>query len=401
MPVKPKRFRNPHDIVFGWDTLPYLEEKMEEYGSKRVFIVTDKVMREVGHVDRVLDIINKSGVETDVYDDISPNPYVEEARAAGKKMGEFGADLVVALGGGSPIDAAKAAWILYEHPNITDDDFINRDWDCIPPLREKARFIAIPTTSGTGSEVTCASVLTFPGNLKKGIHSFYVIPDVAIVDPALAATMPPSLTAASGMDVLVHAVEAFTSRNAHDLSDAVSKSATELTLNFLEKAYHDGSNKQGREKMHYASLLAGLAFNNAGLGAVHGCAHQLGGMFGVPHGLANAIMLPYVMKYNSNEPDTLKKYALLARQLGLTMSTDDRQAYDDLQIQFQVLADTVDIPRTLADYGIEKSVFDDALPALTQQVLNDTTTRANLRPVEADGAGKLLQASFDGDDSTL
>jgi alcohol dehydrogenase class IV len=227
------------------------------------------------------------------------------------------------------------------------------------------------------------------------------VPDVAIVDPALAATMPPSLTAASGMDVLVHAVEAYTSRNAHDIADAVAKAATELTMNFLEKAYNDGSDKQAREKMHYASLLAGLAFNNVGLGAVHGCAHQLGGSFGIPHGLANAIMLPYVMKYNSNEPTTLAKYALLSRQLGLTVTTDDNQAYDDLQVQFQTLADSVQIPRTLADYGIEKSVFDETLPKLTQQVLDDTTTRANLRPVEADGARNLLQASYDGDDSGL
>jgi len=401
MSVKPKRFRNPPDIAFGWNTLPYLAEKMEEFGAKRVFLVTDRVMREVGHVGSVLDIVGGSDAEAEVFEDVSPNPSVEEARAAGRKMGEFGADLIIALGGGSPIDAAKAAWILYEHPGVTDEDFVKRDWECVPPLRKKARLIAIPTTSGTGSEVTCASVLTFPGNLKKGIHSYYIVPDVAIADPALAATMPPALTAHCGMDVLVHAVEAFTSRNAHDVADAVARSATELTMEFLENAYSDGSNRIAREKMHYASLLAGLAFNNVGLGAVHGCAHQLGGSFGVPHGLANAIMLPYVMKYNSGEPDTLAKYAHLSRQLGLTVTTDDQQAYDDLQVQFQSLANSVDIPPTLADYGIEKSDFDSALPALTQQVLDDTTTRANLRPVDADSARKLLQAAYDGDDSGL
>jgi len=401
MPEKPKRFRNPPDIAFGWDTLHYLSEKLNDFNSRRVFIVTGKVVRKFGHVDRVLELVEKAGGEAKVFDDTSQNPAVEEARLAGKAMEEFKADMIVALGGGSPIDAAKAAWILYEHPNVTDEDFIKRDWECIPPLRNKARFIAIPTTSGTGTEVTCASVLTFNGNLKKGIHSYHIVPDVAIVDPALAVTMPPGLTAASGMDVLVHAVEAFTSRNAQDLADAVARSATELTLEFLERAYNDGSNRQAREKMHYASLLAGLAFNNVGLGAVHGCAHQLGGSFGIPHGLANAIMLPYVMKYNSGEPDTLKKYAMLSRHLGLTVTTDDQQAYDDMQVQFQSLANAVDIPPTLADYGIEKSEFDSALPTLTQQVLDDTTTRANLRPIEADIARKLLQAAYDGDDSGL
>lgn len=301
-------FKVPQNIYFGENAL----EALATLKGKKAMIVTGgNSMHRFGFITQTQEILSKAGFECAVFDGVEPNPSVETVQRGAQAMCDFQPEWIVAVGGGSAIDAAKIMWCFYEHPELDLDAII--PVGSMPPLRDKARFIAIPSTSGTASEITAFSVITDPINhIKYPIVSEHIVPDIAIVDPRLPATCPPYITANTGMDVIAHALEAFVSIAANDYSDPLAMQATALAFANIEQAYKQGDDMQAREKMHNASTLAGMAFSNVSLGIIHSLAHKIGGEFGVTHGLANAILLPSVIEFNKKFTD---KYAKIERYL--------------------------------------------------------------------------------------
>ena len=284
-------FFNSPEIVFGEESLSYLEQ----LEGKRAFIVTDAVIARLGHVARVKEALQAAGFDVAVFDGVEPDPSIETARAGAAAMTEFQPDWIVGLGGGSSLDAAKAMWILYERPDI-DPEGINPIEKL--GLRRKARFLAIPTTSGTGSEATWAIVLTNVAERRKlGLGSREAMPDIAILDPSFVMSMPPRVTADTGMDALTHAIEGFTCQWHNDFSDGPCLKAAQLVFEYLPRAYTDGNDLEARTKMHNAACIAGMGFGNSSASLAHGMGHALGGVFHVPHGRAVSLFLPYVIEF--------------------------------------------------------------------------------------------------------
>ena len=328
-------FRIPQRVYFESGSTQYLE-KMPDIS--RAFIVTDPAMVELGYVDRVLYYLRKRRdyVHSRIFSQVEPDPSIETVKRGTAEMNEFKPDVIIALGGGSAMDAAKAMWLFYEYP---ETDFtalrlkfmdIRKRTYKFPKLGRKARMVAIPTTSGTGSEVTSFTVISDnEKNTKYPLADYELTPDVAIIDPDFVMTVPSRITADTGMDVLTHAIEAYVSVMASDYTDAMAMKAIQLVFEYLPRAYRDGSDRRAREKMHNASCIAGMAFTNAFLGINHSMAHKLGGEFNIPHGRANAILLPYVIEYNAQKPTKFtsfpkyehyiadEKYAEIAKYLGL------------------------------------------------------------------------------------
>lgn len=310
----------------------------------RAFIVTDPVMEELGNVNKILHYLRQrlEYCATHVYNDVEPDPSVECIMRGVDAMNSFRPDVIIAVGGGSAIDAAKGMWLFFENPDTSFDGLKQRFLDIrkrtfhYPKLGKKAQFVAIPTTSGTGSEVTSFSVITDKenGNVKYPLADYELTPDVAIIDPQFTGTMPKSIVADTGLDVLTHAIEAYVSIMASDYTDGLASQAVEMVFEYLPTSYEKGD-ALSREKMHNASCIAGMAFTNAFLGLNHSMAHKLGGEYGIPHGRANAILLPYVIEYNAQKPTKFasfpkygefvadKRYANLARRLGLAASTPE------------------------------------------------------------------------------
>lgn len=300
----------PNNLVFGVGAVEKVGEKAKELGKSKALVITDKGIVGAGLLERVLTPLEQAGLKAHIFDQIEPNPRdhtVSKAFEFGKKKE---VDLIIGLGGGSPVDAAKAVGVLMTNPGTLQDYL--RGTAVKNPL---PTLIAIPTTAGTGSEVTQFSVVTdTERSFKAGIANPYLIPKVAIVDPSLMESMPPSLTAATGMDALTHAIEAFVSVNAQPFSDAMALHAIRLIGMYLRPAVANGSNQEARSQMAVASTLAGMAFSNAGVGLVHAMSHPLGGRFDVPHGVANAILLPLVMRFNLIA--RLEKFGQVAQALG-------------------------------------------------------------------------------------
>ena len=288
------RFTLPRDIYYGANALENLKTLK---GTRAVLVLGGGSMKRFGFVDKALAYLKEAGIETRLIENVEPDPSVETVLNGAAVMREFQPDWIISMGGGSPIDAAKAMWAFYEYPDTTFEDLITPF--SFPELRQKARFCAIPSTSGTATEVTAFSVITdYAKGIKYPLADFNITPDVAIIDPALAETMPASLTAHTGMDALTHAIEAYVSTNANPLTDAAATMAIQMITHYLPKAVANGNYMKARDKMAYAQYLAGIAFNNASLGYVHAMAHQLGGFYNLPHGVCNAVLLPYVMKFN-------------------------------------------------------------------------------------------------------
>jgi alcohol dehydrogenase class IV len=382
------RFTLPRDIYFGDNAM---EELSNLKGHKKAFIVTGgHSMQKFGFLARLEDILKKAGLETKLFEGVEPDPSVETVMKGAAAMREFGPDVIVAIGGGSPIDAAKAMWVFYEYPDKTFDDIKNPF--TMPKLRTKAIFAAIPSTSGTASEVTAFSVITdYSNKVKYPLADFEITPDIAILDPALACTMPRKLTAHTGMDAMTHAIEAYVAAARSSFSDPLALEAISMISDSLIDSYNGDSGARG--KMHIAQCLAGMAFSNALLGITHSLAHKIGAQFNMPHGLCNAVLLPYVIKYNSKA--CMKDYAKIARMLGLDGSSD-KQLTDSLIEYINKLNRAVNIAPTLRENGVTDEIFNKHIDFIAEQAQLDPCTGANPRKTTPADLKKILECALDG-----
>lgn len=374
-------------VVFGDDALEYLEELQ----GQRAYFVTDANMVAFGFVDRVQQHLQVAGIESAVFAEVEPNPSLQTVRRAAAQMAEYQPDWIIGLGGGSAMDAAKAAWLLYERPDA--------DISIINPmehygLRQKARLIAIPTTSGTGSEATWATVLTDTDlQMKLSLGAPELLPDLAIVDSTLVMGLPPRITADTGMDVLTHAIEAYTNTLHNDFSDGMALKAAELAFNYLPRAYADGSDAEARERMHNAGSIAGIAFGNCMLGLAHAMGHAMGAVLHVPHGRSVGLFLPYVVEYTANAGDS--HYGEIAHFLRLP-AEDEAEGVASLVQAIRDLSRKVDFATSIQQLGIERAAFDDALPRLVDNALADNQLFFNQRYADADDLARLFQYAYEG-----
>ena len=389
-------FKVPEKIYFESGSISYLE-KMPEI--TRAFIVTDPSMVKLGYVDKVLYHLRKRAdyVHSEIFSEVESDPSFETIKKGVNMMNEFKPDVIIAVGGGSPIDAAKGMWLFYEHPDADVEGLKLKFMDIrkrtykFPKLGVKAKMVAIPTTSGTGSEVTSFAVITDKEiNKKYPLADYELTPDVAIIDPDLVMTLPKSITADTGLDVLTHAIEAYVSNMASDYTDGLAEKAIELVFKYLREAYNNGTNKLAREKMHNASTIAGMAFTNAFLGINHSIAHKLGSAFHLPHGRLNAIILPYVIKYNAEKPTKFvsfpkyeyfiadQKYADISRKMGWPAYTNEEGVYSLIQEVKKLISD-LGLPLSLKDAGIDEKEFLDNVDMLADRAFEDQCTNANPR----------------------
>lgn len=391
-------FKIPPKIYFEEDSIQYLE-KMPDIS--RAFIVTDPMMVKLGNVDKILYYLRKRKeyCHSEIYSDVEPDPSVECIMRGVDAMDAFQPDVIIAIGGGSAIDAAKGMWLFYEHPDTSFDGLRLRFLDIrkrtfqFPKLGKRTQLVAIPTTSGTGSEVTSFSVITDKqnGNIKYPLADYELTPDVAIIDPQFCMSMPKSITADTGLDVLTHAIEAYVSVMASDYTDGLAIKAIELVFENLRRAYNNGSeDREAREKMHNASAIAGMAFTNAFLGLNHSMAHKLGGEYHIPHGRANAILLPYVIEYNAQKPTKFasfpkykkfvadERYAKIARYLGLPAKTTEEGVASLVKAIRELMKD-LDRPTSIKECGVDEVVFNSKLEELSYKAFEDQCTTANPR----------------------
>ena len=405
-------FKIPEKIYFEAGSIGYLE-KMPNIS--RAFIVTDESMVKLGYVDKILYHLRKRReyVHSEIFAEVEPDPSFDTIKRGVEAMNKFNPDVIIAIGGGSPMDAAKGMWLFYEHPEADVEGLKLKFMDIrkrtykFPKLGQKAKMVAIPTTSGTGSEVTSFAVIKDKKkNIKYPLADYELTPDIAIIDPDLVMTLPKKITADTGMDVLTHAIESYVSNMASDYTDGLAEKAVEIVYKYLPIAYEEGSNKEAREKMHNASCIAGMAFTNAFLGINHSLAHKLGGEFHIAHGRANAILLPYVIKYNSTEPTKFvsfpkyeyfiadQKYANLAKRLGLKASTT-KEGVDALITAIKEMNQKLGIPSTLKEEGIDEKEFLAKLDELADKAFEDQCTTANPRlPLVTELRQILLDAYY-------
>ena len=405
-------FKIPDKIYFEAGSIQYLE-KMPEI--TRAFIVTDPGMVKLGYVDKILYHLRKRAdyVHSEIFSDVESDPSFETVNRGVQMMNEFKPDVIIALGGGSAIDAAKGMWLFYEHPDADPEGMKLKFMDIrkrtykFPKLGVKAQMVAIPTTSGTGSEVTSFAVISDKKiNKKYPLADYELTPDVAIVDPDLVMSLPQSITADTGMDVLTHALEAYVSNMASDYTDGLAEKAIELVFKNLREAYNNGTNKYAREKMHNASTIAGMAFTNAFLGICHSLAHKLGAEFHLPHGRLNAILLPYVIKYNASKPTKFvsfpkyeyfiadQKYAEISRKMGFDASTVE-EGVSSLIKEIQKLNKDLNIPASFKEAGISEEEYLAKVDMLADRAFEDQCTTANPRlPLVAELKEILLDAYY-------
>ncbi len=386
------RFTLPRDLYHGKGAL----ENLKTLDGKKAIIVTGgSSMRRGGFLDQTEAYLKEAGMEVKIFEGVEPDPSVETVMKGAAAMTEFEPDWIVAIGGGSPIDAAKAMWAFYEYPDTTFEDL------CIPfnfpKLRTKARFCAIPSTSGTATEVTAFSVITdYAKGIKYPLADFEITPDVAIVDPALVATLPVKQVAYTGMDALTHAIEAYVSTLNCPFTDPLAIKAIEMVFDYLPQSY--AMDMDAREQMHYAQCLAGQAFSNALLGIVHSMAHKTGAAFStghIPHGCANAIYLPYVIKYNSHEPEAMRRYADIARRVGLGGASEKSQV-NALIAKIEEFNRIMNIPKTLKEFGVNEDEFKEKLNDIAANAVGDACTGSNPRSITPEQMAKLFTCTYYG-----
>ena len=385
------RFTLPRDIYYGKGTLDELKNLK---GKKAIIVVGGGSMKRFGFLDKVVDNLHEAGIETRLFEGVEPDPSVETVMKGAAAMREFEPDWIVSIGGGSPIDAAKAMWAFYEYPETQFEDLITPFK--FPTLRQKAKFLAIPSTSGTATEVTAFSVITdYQKGIKYPLADFNITPDVAIVDPELAETMPPKLTAHTGMDALTHAIEAYVSTLHSPFTDPLALKAITMVFEYLPASFK--GDKEAREQMHYAQCLAGMAFSNALLGIVHSMAHKTGAAFStghIPHGCANAIYLPYVIQYNAKDPEAKKRYAEIAAAVGLKGTEDE--LVKKLCEKIDEYNAKLDIPKTLRMFGIEEKEFNEKIADIAKNAVGDACTGSNPRAIAPAEMEKLFRCIYDG-----
>ena len=396
------RFTLPRDIYHGENAL----EALKTFKGKKAFVcVGGGSMKRFGFLDRVVQYLQEAGMEVKLFEGIESDPSVDTVMKGAKEMQDFGPDWIVAIGGGSPIDAAKAMWIKYEYPDCTFEDMCKVFG--IPTLRNKAKFCAISSTSGTATEVTAFSIITdYKKGIKYPIADFEITPDVAIVDPALAQTMPKKLVAHTGMDALTHAIEAYVSTANCDYTDPLALHAIEMIRDDLVDSYNE--DKKARNEMHNAQCLAGMAFSNALLGIVHSMAHKTGAVFGdlgahIIHGAANAMYLPKVIAFNAKDETAKKRYAKIADVIGLSGHTDDEKV-KALITYVRGLNDKLNIPHCIKNYGadsypteqgfVPEEVFLERLHDISVNAIADACTGSNPRQPSVEEMEELLKCCY-------
>ena len=387
------RFTLPRDLYHGHGSLEKLKTLK---GKKAIVVVGGGSMKKFGFLDKAVGYLKEAGMDVKLFEGVEPDPSVETVMKGAAAMREYEPDWIVAMGGGSPIDAAKAMWAFYEYPDVTFEQL------CVPfsfpELRQKARFCAIPSTSGTATEVTAFSVITdYHSGIKYPLADFNITPDVAIVDSALAETMPQKLCAFTGMDAMTHAVEAFVSTCHCDYADACALHAIKMIFEWLPKSY--GGDKVARERMHNAQCLAGMAFSNALLGIVHSMAHKTGAAYSgghIVHGCANAMYLPKVIKYNSKNAEAAERYAYIARFLGLK-GNNTTELVDAFIAAIRQLNASLNIPKCIKEYEggmIDEKEFNEKLTKVATLAIGDACTGSNPRQPTQEEMEKLLLAAF-------
>ena len=392
-------FRVPEKTYFKYGCLPVALAELGEMGKKKAFIVTDKVLFEMGYTNKVTEVLEAQGIQYKIFSDVEPDPTLRCARAGAAEMTNFQPDVVISLGGGSAMDAAKIMWVMYEHPEVNFHDLAMTFMDIrkriykFPTMGQKAMMVAIATSAGTGSEVTPFAVITDEETgVKYPLADYELTPDMAIVDAELMMTSPKGLTACAGIDVLVHAVEAYVSVMASEYTNGLALEAIRLVFKYLPDAYNEGTtNIKAREKMAHASCMAGMAFSNAFLGINHSMAHKLGAFHHLPHGMANSLVMKEVIKFNATDaptkqaafaqykyPNAAWRYAKIADHLGLGGNTEAEKvelllkAIDELQ-------NKVNMPKTIKDAGVSEVKFFETLDEMVEQAFDDQCTGANPR----------------------
>ncbi|WMJ80003.1 bifunctional acetaldehyde-CoA/alcohol dehydrogenase [Clostridium sp. MB40-C1] len=392
-------FRVPEKVYFKYGSLGVALKELKDMDKKKVFIVTDRVLYQLGYVDQITSILDEVGIDAKVFFDVEPDPTLEVAKKGAEEMKSFQPDTIIALGGGSPMDAAKIMWVMYEHPEVKFEDLAMRFMDIrkrvykFPKMGQKAMMVAIPTSAGTGSEVTPFAVITDEKTgMKYPLADYELTPNMAIVDAELMLNMPKGLTAASGIDALTHAIEAYVSVLASEYTNGMALESIRLIFKYLPQAYNEGqTNIKAREKMAHASTMAGMAFANAFLGVCHSMAHKLGAMHHIPHGIANALLINEVIKFNAVDnprkqaafpqykyPNAAWRYARIADYLQLGGNTEAEKvellvkAIDELKAK-------LDIPMTISEAGVTKEKFYVTLDEMSEQAFDDQCTGANPR----------------------
>ena len=394
------RFTLPRDLYHGTGSLETLKTLT---GKKAIVVVGGGSMKRFGFLDKAVAYLKEAGMEVELFEGVEPDPSVETVMKGAEAMRKFQPDWIVAMGGGSPIDAAKAMWVFYEYPDTTFEKIITPF--SFPTLRTKAKFCAIPSTSGTATEVTAFSVITdYHKGIKYPLADFNITPDVAIVDPELAETMPKKLVAHTGMDAMTHAIEAYVSTLHCNYTDPLALHAIKMIHNNLKKSY-DGD-MEARAAMHDAQCLAGMAFSNALLGIVHSMAHKTGAAYTgdhIIHGCANAMYLPKVIKYNSKNEEAANRYAEIASFIGLSGATTEEKV-DSLIAELRSMNDQLDIPQGIKNYGksgvkadtsiIDEKEFLEKLPEVAKNAIADACTGSNPRQPSQEEMEKLLKACY-------
>ena len=409
-------FRTPQKVYFKKGCLPVaMRELKQVLGKQKAFVVTDRYLFQSGTIHCITDQLHELGIAYQIFSDVEPDPTLACAKRGAEEMRAFAPDVIIALGGGSAMDAAKIMWVMYEHPEADFMDMAMRFLDIrkrvytFPTMGEKAYFIAVPTSSGTGSEVTPFAVITDEKTgVKYPLADYALLPNMAIVDTDLMMTQPKGLTAASGIDALVHSLEAYASVMATDFTDGLALRAIQNIFTYLPACYDNGLNEPvAREKMANASTMAGMAFANAFLGVCHSMAHKLGAFHHLPHGVANAVLLTDVMRYNADPrpqkmgtfsqyayPHTLERYAEVARFLGLSGNSDE-ELLEQLIAKIEALKERVGIKKTIRDYGVKEEDFLATLDEMVEQAFDDQCTGANPRyPLMSEIKAMYLKAYY-------
>ncbi|SHK06561.1 acetaldehyde dehydrogenase /alcohol dehydrogenase AdhE [Clostridium cavendishii DSM 21758] len=414
-------FRVPEKIYFKYGSLGVALEELKDMHKKKAFIVTDRVLYDLGYVDKVTEILRASNIDFKVFFDVAPDPTLATAKQGAAEMDSFKPDTIIAVGGGSPMDAAKIMWVLYEHPDVKFEDLAMRFMDIrkrvypFPKLGTKAMMISIPTSAGTGSEVTPFAVITDEKTgVKYPLADYELTPDMAIVDAELMMNMPKGLTAASGIDALTHAIEAYVSVLASEYTNGLSLEAIRLIFKYLPQAYNEGTtNIKAREKMAHAATMAGMAFANAFLGVCHSMAHKLGAIHHIPHGTANGILINHVIRFNAVDtptkqaafpqykyPNAKWRYSIIADYLGLGGTTQEEKI-ENLIKAIEELKEKVGIPKTISEFGVNKEKFYATLDEMCEEAFDDQCTGANPRYPLIDEIKQMYINAFEGNNMDI